>query len=115
MTGASRKPFGRNGLDCPVKPGNDGFFCFGSTTSASEVSYADMVARGVYRAVAWAADAYRDWTEHRRAMKALDVLERLDDRQLAELGITRRDLTFAALAMSAAKRNQARATMGYQA
>ena len=82
---------------------------------ASEVTYAEMVARGAYRAVAWVADAYHDWTEHRRAMKALDALERLDDRQLAELGITRRDLTVAALAMSAAKHNQSRATMGYQA
>ena len=83
-------------------------------SSASEVTYAEMVARGVYRAVAWAADAYHSWTEHRRAMKALDSLEKLDDRQLAEIGISRRDLTVAALALAATKDNRARVTMGYR-
>lgn len=87
----------------------------GNRFGAVEVSYADMVARSAYRAVAWVVDTYRDWIDHRRTLKALDSLEKLDDRHLADLGLTRQDLTISGLALAAAKRNRAHATMGYQA
>lgn len=91
---------------------------FGGTRTAvgaSEVTYADMLARAVYRVVDRVASAFRDRFDRRRTMKALDDLERLDDRQLAELGISRADLAIAALEITAAKRRRAYATMGYQA
>lgn len=99
--------------DCSVEVGR--LERAGNRFGDVEVSYADMVARGAYRAVVWVVNTYRDWIDHRRAMKALDTLEKLDDRQLADLGITRQDLTVADLALAAAKRNRAHATMGYQA
>ena len=99
--------------DCSVEA--QGFGRAGNRFGASEVSYADMVARGAYRAVVRVVDTYRDWVDHRQAMKALDSLEKLDDRQLADLGITRQDLTVAGAALAAAKRNGTHATMGYQA
>ena len=87
----------------------------GRMLGGAEVNYADMIARGTYRVVAWAARAYGDRTARRRAMKALDRLEALDDRHLADIGLRRDDLTLVGLATAAAERNRARATAGYQA
>jgi len=78
-------------------------------------SYAEMISRGAHTVVGWAERVYRRWNEHRKMMKALDCLCRLDDQHLADIGLSRDDLTVEGLATAAAKRNQAHATMGHRA
>lgn len=99
--------------DCCVESGGVGRVR--NSFGASEATYAEMVTRGVYRVVTWIADTYREWSDCRRAMKALDSLERLDDRRLADIGLRRDDLTLAAFSLASAKRGGARAEAGCQA
>ena len=79
---------------------------------AREVTYADMVARAAYRAVMRVAEACEAWDRHRRTRQALDRLERLDDRHLADIGLSRQALTAHGLAMAAAERARVQAAMG---
>ncbi len=67
----------------------------------AEVSYKEIVARGTYGVVRWIADLHGQWRRHRQAVMALDYLRTLDDRSLADIGLSRSELTIAGLNMAA--------------
>jgi len=87
----------------------------GGGFATSEVTLFDMVATAAYCTVTVVETAWRRYSAHRKTIRALDTLERLDDRHLADMGISREDLTIEGLAEAAAKREQAIASMGNRA
>lgn len=83
-----------------------------STARTAELSHAEMVARGAYRVIAWLDRAGRAWAAHRRRMRDLDHLCQLDDRHLADIGLSRSDLTCEGLADAARRRTSAAGRIG---
>jgi len=87
----------------------------GGRFAASKVTLFDLVATAAYRMVGVVEAALQRYSAHRNTMQALDALDRLDDRHLADIGISRADLTVEGLAAAAAKRELSIATMGNRA
>ena len=86
----------------------------GSGFRSAEVSYREMVARATYAVVHRIADAHRAWARRRAAVKALNYLSTLDDRHLADIGLSRSELTIAGLRLAAEKRDSAHFMTGYR-
>jgi len=99
--------------ECCVNPDKVGSASGGFT--AAEVTVFDMISTAAYRMVAAIEAAVRRYNEHASTMRALDRLQRLDDRHLADMGISREDLTVEGLAEAAARREHAIVTMGNRA
>ena len=90
----------------------NGFGRVGSGFRPAEVTLKEMVARGTYEVVRWIADLHDQWSRRRQAMKALNYLRTLDDRHLADIGLSRSELTVAGLEKAAEKRESARFATG---
>lgn len=65
----------------------------GGGFSAFQVTFFDLFATAAYRMVAMVETALQNYTAHRGAMQVRDTLERLNDHYLADIGISREDLT----------------------
>jgi len=87
----------------------------GRCFAASEVTFFDMVATAAYRMVGAVETALQRYSARIGTMRALDRLQRLDDRHLADMGISREDLTLEGLAEAAARRERAIVATGHRA
>jgi len=83
--------------------------------AASEVTFFDMVATAAYRMVGSVETVLHRYSARIGTMRALDRLQQLDDRHLADMGISREDLTVEGLTEAAARREQAIVAMGHRA
>ncbi len=87
----------------------------GGGFAASEVTFFDMVATAAYRMVGVVETALQRYSTRVSTMWALDRLQQLDDRHLADMGISREDLTVEGLVEAAARRERVIAAMRHRA
>jgi len=85
------------------------------THTTAAVTLADMISRAAYSAVGAVETAIRHVGTAYASTRVLERLAKLDDSRLADIGLSRDDLTHDRLAAAAERRDLAAATVGGRA